>query len=294
MRCPKCQYIGLGDAARCRNCGYEFSLSAAAPPPLDLAIVDSSDTPAPLVDLPLSTGALREGASALEARPVRGSAPSTDLPLFGDEDDTPLVDASAVPRPPLAVRRPAPVLRPRRSADPEADSLLDLNTPFSVRPSARRTEDPAPTDARGPAIDTASAAARLFGGAIDGSILLAIDAAVVYLTLRVSGLELADARRLLSFPMVAFLLLLNGGYLVLFTAAAGQTIGKMAARTRVVPEIPGEDGHALRLPFSAATVRGAAYLLSLLPIGLGLLPILASADRRALHDRLAGTRVIRA
>ena len=35
-------------------------------------------------------------------------------------------------------------------------------------------------------------------------------------------------------PMLAFLMLLCGGYFVLFTAAGGQTIGKMAAHIRVV------------------------------------------------------------
>ena len=40
-------------------------------------------------------------------------------------------------------------------------------------------------------------------------------------------------------PMLAFLMLLCGGYFVLFTAAGGQTIGKMAAHIRVVngPEV---------------------------------------------------------
>ena len=27
MRCPKCQYISFESSDRCRNCGYEFSLS---------------------------------------------------------------------------------------------------------------------------------------------------------------------------------------------------------------------------------------------------------------------------
>ncbi len=27
MRCPKCQYISFDSGERCRNCGYEFSLT---------------------------------------------------------------------------------------------------------------------------------------------------------------------------------------------------------------------------------------------------------------------------
>jgi uncharacterized RDD family membrane protein YckC len=37
-----------------------------------------------------------------------------------------------------------------------------------------------------------------------------------------------------------------------------------------------------------------AYAISLLPAGLGFVPILFSPDGRALHDRLSDTRVIKA
>ena len=33
MKCPKCGYLGFEDMERCRNCGYDFSLTAAAPLP---------------------------------------------------------------------------------------------------------------------------------------------------------------------------------------------------------------------------------------------------------------------
>ena len=38
MRCPKCHYITFGGGDRCRNCGYDFSLSVAVTPPADLPI----------------------------------------------------------------------------------------------------------------------------------------------------------------------------------------------------------------------------------------------------------------
>jgi len=41
-----------------------------------------------------------------------------------------------------------------------------------------------------------------------------------------------------------------------------------------------------------ATLRAGAILLSLLPAGLGWVMALVG-DHRALHDRLAGTRVVR-
>jgi uncharacterized RDD family membrane protein YckC len=78
-----------------------------------------------------------------------------------------------------------------------------------------------------------------------------------------------------------------------FVAATGQTIGKMAAGTRVIPADPAAPVSA-RVTFGQAVVRAAGYLVSALPIGLGFLPALFGQDRRALHDRLADTRVIKA
>ena len=31
MKCPKCEYLGFETGDRCKNCGYDFSLSAVAP-----------------------------------------------------------------------------------------------------------------------------------------------------------------------------------------------------------------------------------------------------------------------
>jgi uncharacterized RDD family membrane protein YckC len=132
---------------------------------------------------------------------------------------------------------------------------------------------------------------RLAAAAIDASILGAIDVTVLYLTLKLCGLQRSDITLIPIAPFAAFLLLLNGAYLVGFTAAAGQTIGKMAAGIRVVPSLAGE---AERVPFGVAVLRGVACLLSVLPAGLGLVPALLGPEHRALHDRLADTRVVKA
>jgi hypothetical protein len=46
--------------------------------------------------------------------------------------------------------------------------------------------------------------------------------------------------------------------------------------------------------FGQAALRAVAYLASALPAGLGFLPVLVGQERRALHDRLADTRVVKA
>jgi len=279
MKCPKCQYISFGNGSRCRNCGYEFSLTGE-PPPADLPITSADAPIGPYTDLPLS-------------------APSpigrTELPLFsggGIRDDAPLVSAPAVPRAPLAVRRAAPVPKPAPARpDPDREPELELEPEPALAPPRPVVVQPIPDTQISEAGQAASAAARVVAAAIDLAIAGAIDAVVVYLTLRLAGLTFAEISVLPKVPVIAFLLLLNGGYFVLFTAAGGQTIGKMATGIRVVPQQPDA---GMRVPFSTAVVRAVAYALSLLPAGLGFVPILFSQDGRALHDRFSDTRVIKA
>jgi len=72
---------------------------------------------------------------------------------------------------------------------------------------------------------------------------------------------------------------------VAFTAAAGQTIGKMALGLKVVT------GSGERVGFGRALARTVAWIVSV-PTIVGLLPAAFGADGRALHDRVAGTRVV--
>jgi len=314
MRCPKCHYISFGSGDRCRNCGYEFSL-AAETKPLDLPIQNPDQPVGPMGDLPLTerapvsaTAPPRLGGEDPTAARRPSTASRLDLPLFEKSeavDDAPLVSPSAVPRPPLSVRRGPPVVaRPRPekiapSGEVEAQparlshvngELRHVRAAISVAPEAavKRPAEP----------KVAPRIARLLAGIIDVLILGAIDGAVVYFTLRLLNLPFADLRLLPPVPLGVFLLLLNGGYLATFTAAGGQTIGKMMTGIRVVAQPPAEDSgffqYSRRVTFGAAVLRAAAYLVSLLPAGLGFVPILFGADGRALHDRLADTRVVKA
>lgn len=286
MKCPKCQYITFDSGDRCRNCGYEFSLAPEAPP----------------FDLPIQTGDEPEGPlSVPDPIPPRPITESFDLPLFGGRpatDDRPLVSAPAVPRAPLSVRKPAPAApRPPRRGVAVEEPFLDLDAeeaeeeeralPVTLRPAPVR---PAPTVTDAPV--TASAPARVLAALIDVVLLGALDFVVVHYTLQICRLEYSEIRALPIAPLASFLLILNGGYLTAFTAAGGQSIGKMAARIKVVPSDP--DIWSDRVPLGQAVLRAVAYLVSALPAGLGFLPALIGADKRALHDRLAHTRVVKA
>ncbi|MDQ3350012.1 MAG: RDD family protein [Acidobacteriota bacterium] len=316
MRCPKCQYISFDSADRCRNCGYEFALTADAPS-FDLPIQTGNEAIGPLGDLPMTTPPARESpAAAARARAGRGRAlqvpedppsppqPTTgvfDLPLFKDrplDDDTPLVAPSAVPRQPLAVRRSSPVV-PRAPRVLTDDLVLELEEDEPDVPPTRHTSRPSGGEPRarasfGPPAEAhdhvaAGLVPRLLAGILDLAILVSICSIVLHITLRVCGLRLDQLLLLPAPPLAGFLLLLVGGYFVLLTSAGGQTMGKMAAGVRVVPM-----DSTGRVSLGSSAMRAAGYLVSLVPAGLGLVPALLHADRRALHDRLADTRVVKA
>jgi len=289
MRCPKCQYISFDNGDRCRNCGYEFSLTSP-PRTLDLPIQTGDEPIGPLADLALeatSAGARRESsivADAIAAPPPRPITSSFDLPLF-KERRTP-EDSARV----LSVRRSTPTPRSsnRMPEEPALGFAFDDATTTAARPSAPVVAiKGGEQDVQGA---TASIGARLVGGVIDVLILTAIGSLVLYLTLRICGVSWARLAIIPPVPFVSFLLLIAGGYFTLFTAAAGQTIGKMAVGIRVVPM----DAQQGRVPVGHSVLRAAAYAISALPVGLGFLPALAGADRRAIHDRLADTRVVKA
>jgi uncharacterized RDD family membrane protein YckC len=294
MRCPKCHYISYDASDRCRNCGYEFSLTIDAEP-LDLPIQTGDEPIGPFSDFALTDlDAARTAGAAAPARAPKAAA-GLDLPLFKDRaigDDRPLVTPPAVPRAPLAVRKSTPpVVRPAhrpRVEEPE----LDLGSAAAEEPADGFATAPAFAVERTDGT-TAPLVRRLAATVIDVSLLALVDAAILYFTLQLCGLQPAEIGLIPPVPFLSFLVLQNGGYFVAFVAVSGQTLGKMALSIKVVP-VGAQDGSPGRVPLGTAVVRAAVWFLTVLPAGLGLVPAVLSADRRAVHDRLAGTCVVRA
>jgi len=293
MKCPKCGYLGFEQVDRCRNCGYEFSLAAQQTAELSLKQPESQIPP--VEDL----GFLRP----TDGRTPSESAPA-DLPLFGEPapDDEPLIKQPSAPRQPLAVRRATPEVPRLRSepraqtfelafdADPDAASSPVRDAPHTVPESRRLTAEARPADPaeQEPARQSAGLFARLIAVIIDLMILVVVDVGVVYFTMKLCGITFFELGILPKVPLLGFLILENGGYLVGFTAG-GQTLGKMVMGIRVVSS----DEHQ-PLGVGRALERTLLWTILAAPAGLGLLTAFFSPDRRGLHDRLAGTRVVRA
>jgi uncharacterized RDD family membrane protein YckC len=314
MKCPKCGYLGFETTERCRHCGYDFSLSAAVETDAASALPlrDSAETEAPLGDFDLSRyegDVAADSPAVLDLDRMIGDSPASSsrapapqertaraiesaaavatppsLPLFTATQkvrgDAPVAPPPA--RPPLAVRRATPEVPRRRTPRAIRHDVDEMG--LQLEPVATATESSEVADR---AANVASPVRRVVAALIDVAILGGMNAAVIYLTLAITGLSLAEWRAIPPVPMAAFLLLLNGGYLAGFTAANGQTIGKMVAGIRVLTD-EGE-----RVTIAGAVLRSAGALISVALAGLPLLPALLSEDGRALHDRLAGTRVVR-
>jgi resuscitation-promoting factor RpfA len=322
MKCPKCSYIGFEATDRCRNCGCEFALAAEAPADPDLPIA-SGDDGGPLVDLAIRPDAPVAAPPAAPARPAVDldrlvGVPETPAPAATRTPDLPLFMArpqrsATPPRPSAGARQPTPASHTPRVTTPRSPVGVRPSTGEPVRPRPRPREDmrvktatldlplpplgsepPAhdgevddPVYARADTDPNPPMSARVTAAAIDAMLVGGVDLATVYLTLRMVGLGFSDWHLLPVPPLVAFFLILNGGYLALFTAASGQTIGKMAAGLKVV----GTDAGPVSL--GAASVRALGAMASTMLLGVGLWPALVDADRRALYDRLADTRVVR-
>jgi uncharacterized RDD family membrane protein YckC len=287
------------------------------PPGRPVTKVTRTPDPAPVSELLAAAAAPAASVATVvieHPRRASGDAASvtTELPLFvqglpevllhavvvGTAVDEPMVKVPAEPRVPLSVRRRAPDSGQQHKAGPagtsskpspfDRDLLEDLQR---IEQSERReaaAEDgeiePYPTDRAG-------AASRLGAAAVDVLFLGSIGTAILWVTLRWLGLPVTDARILPWIPTLLFLLLMAAAYLLIFTVAGGQTIGKMLLGLRVVGhEASGED---VVLTVKQAAYRSLLAIPSVLAFGAGFIPALVG-EERALHDRLAHTRVVRA
>jgi uncharacterized RDD family membrane protein YckC len=232
---------------------------------------------------------------------------TTEMPLFvkGIADREPIVASSAlldeepiVPesRPPLSVRRPAVAPRGLTRGRERKPGPIDQDLLEDLRRVEREEAAQTLADARAIAQaagygDRTLATSRLIAAVVDAALLGVIAAFVLWGTLRVSEVTLGAVGLGAWVPLTTFVLAVAAGYLVLFLASGGQTIGMMLAGIRVVAD--GPRGRVEDLTLAQAISRAGLVLVSVLPLGLGWLPAIFG-NGLALHDRLSHTRVVRA
>jgi uncharacterized RDD family membrane protein YckC len=297
---------------------------------LDRAPVRPSPSPRPVAAPVVERSRVPPVAPVTPAPPRPAVPPTTELPLFVKDivapanetpveaavDTTPVAPPPAPPTPPpltpaMAAAVEERVMRPgepraplsvRRSVDtPPARPRASSPTPRKLGPLDRdlledlhRIEKVEQREAAAAAraeagADRVGAARRLGAAGLDALFVGALATFLVWVTLRWCDLPFARVRVLPIAPMAAFMFLIVVGYLLLFTAAGGQTLGKMAAAIRVI----GDDDRDETLTVGQAAARSVLAVPSVVALGAGFVPALIG-DERAVHDRLAHTRVVRA
>jgi uncharacterized RDD family membrane protein YckC len=180
--------------------------------------------------------------------------------------------ASAMP-----ARAIAPTAPPSVSSDASPDALPDASTIAAppMTEEARRAAAPMAAAAIHPAGFWVRAGAIL----IDVVLVMVAEVAFGFFLWAVTDDRLATA------ASRAFRVLASPCYFVFLHWARGQTLGKMAFRIRVVM-LSGAP-----LPFGPSALRHLGSWLSAAILGIGYLLAAFRADKRALHDLIAGTRV---
>jgi len=223
----------------------------------------------------------------------------TDRPVLDFPPEEAAPDRAGVPYPPAP---PQPVRDATLSQFPIRNDSAPA-APVAARPApAVRVRKPRPSAAwaaRGP--EAGGFFPRLLASLVDGVILLALNLLLlspVFLVLLFrEAFQTADLLK-----DWAFLGILAGCGLMIFGAnlwyvvggwaRTGRTPGKALLRLSVVAVAPA-GGAPPGIGLKRAFLRFLAWNLSSALLGIGFLLVLFRKDRRALHDLLAGTRVIR-
>lgn len=178
---------------------------------------------------------------------------------------------------------PAPAPGPQAQPFTPAPIYQDFLTALETSTPVRHTPILQPANAVG--ARPATARERLAAFAID----LAAVALPIWLTLLWNFAHepnfLFDHRiSAFAFIFVVFL-----GYLLIAESLGGQSLGKMALDLVVVED----DKYRKPIGFERSLLRLAAFLLGLLPFGLGSIAAVWDSNSRTWHDRVSGSAVER-
>jgi uncharacterized RDD family membrane protein YckC len=332
LRCPQCQADYRKTDQFCRQCGASVAPPAPAKAvcascgtvvvlpakfcnacgnvlPVDAAAEIEMDRPGAAADAPGSVP--RDGRSPREGGPPDPRpAPEPEAPSAAHARASP----EPVPAPVLA---PAPgaarSATPAAAAAPAAAAMAMAPPPRREAPRPSSRPQPAPSSggprsmpprsvAVGPtgtaslAVPTTDAGfgVRLAAGVIDLAIVGAIQALLLAPVARhwwsrelpANPADVPYFPVLVSLAMVPIALALGAAYHAVFWALKGATPGKRVLGLTVAAE----DG-TTPVGMSRATLRVLGYAASFLLLGIGFLMIAFGGT--ALHDRIAGTRVLR-
>ncbi len=235
----------------------------------------------PLFDEPPASPAPAPTAEPEVPEPEARETPPSEASLLPPPEsylqDLPLYRAE-VPEPPTPTPQPTPPAPREEDEIDEGDIVQGREEEWLELPSR-------PPEAR-PVERPALPQERLQAAFVDLALLTAMWTLVVYFASRAAHVPVSSLRP--SWPwLVGYLAFLGLVYASYFTGTTGQTLGKMVTGLRVL-HVSGRAPGYLR-----SFLRAGAGAVGILSAGLGQIPMMFDPARRALHDRLFGTRVVK-
>ncbi|MEK6678254.1 MAG: RDD family protein [Nitrospirota bacterium] len=253
MLCPKCSFTTFDYADTCKKCGYDLK-----------AHRESKGIQA---SKPVSMPALKP-EKKIEAAPIDfefQTASKTQEEAFTIPSEPSSDEGFAAPPPPISdepISEPAYESLP---AYPDAESLPKGG--FWIRFAA------------------------VF---VDGIILLIVQGIFVFFVGMGVGMGsimrggIPDEGQMLSGIIAFFVTIFIGmAYHIFFVGWRGQTPGKMALKLKII-QTNGEE-----MTYGKAFLRWVGYSISGLTLGIGYLMVAFTKQKQGLHDKIAGTYVIR-
>ena len=269
MRCPSCGFVSFDHLTACKKCGKEVP-----PPP------GGRRMPAPVpVPVPPSIGQpmAAPGGSA-------GSLDSFFAAPAGDPGSETMLMGGQAPAP------AAP------SARPEDTFSFNLPPAAAAPPRPAGTTFDSVTAAREIEVDHAPAGfwIRFVALIVDG-IILSVAAYFVTKTLGMRDISVTPGEPMeMLMEAVRQVSLLAGVntliwllYSVIFVGWRGQTPGKILLKLKII-RVDGGD-----VDFLKAFIRWIGYGISAIILLIGYIMAAFTENKRALHDLIAGTRVVR-
>jgi serine/threonine protein kinase len=269
-----------------------FILTAQVPPEAtNLASNLQSLTPPSRFGVPISSQVEQAILRAMAVTPQQRFQSARD---FRDALDPARATQRALPT--QSVQSPN-VVAPTAMASPQVAPIAIPQAGSSLKPISTPTPIPKSVSAPVPAINVvyASWGRRAVAYLIDGFLLyiLGICIQVPFMVL-IGGVSSASssssasaASMMLSCLSSLVSLGINAAYYIGLIASSGQTLGKKAMQIRVITK----SGNPVS--FGQAIARYIGYLVSTLMLFIGFLWPLWDDQKQAIHDKMAGTIVVR-
>lgn len=259
MLCPKCSFTTFDYADSCKKCGYDLK-------------------------------AHKESKGISASKPVSRPAPKPEKKKEEAPIDTGLSELSETAFSAQSIDEP-----PEQTAEASFDQgFSPPPPPISDEPVSEPAYESLPAYPDAESLPKGGFWIRFVAAFVDGIIMVIVQSIFGFFVGMGVGMGsimrggISDEGQLLSWIIAFFVNILIGmAYHIFFVGWRGQTPGKMALKLKII-QTNGEE-----MTYGKAFLRWVGYSISGLTLGIGYLMVAFTKQKQGLHDKIAGTYVIR-